>query len=949
MKKSFLFPHQLRTLAALLTFAFFAFLVTVSALPTACASETAVAPEAAAPETPSPTLAAVAPPLFPFDASAENLPQLWNSPVLAEAAGAHGLVRVENEHFVNDAGLVRFWGINICMSANFPEKAVASAMARRIASFGLNVARLHHMDMREIWGKNYPHQLELDPEKLDRLDWLIAELKRNGIYVNINLHVSRKFTEKDGFPDYDIRPGHDKGLDNFMPKMIELQKKYARDLLTHVNPYTKMNYLEDPCVAVVEINNENSIVSQWRAGSIDKNLPPFCEVELQKLWNAWLKKKYASTEELTAAWKCVSEPDSPSQIPNSGFDSSDLTASGWHLENGSGSSSTLKIEDGKLVFRVEKGGTVSWEPQFFFTTIKLEEGKPYTVKFRARSSQPQNAQLACVQIGSPWGHFGLDPKLELTPEWKEFRFTFLPTASEDRARIGVTFVQEGTTLEFDDFVFFKGGRVGIASDERLEDGSIRVAKRYADSQRCTSEMRKDFTRFVLDLEAGYWNEMFQYVKSLGCRHPVTGTQLNYGSAYPQARMDYVDIHNYWNHPSFPSGAWSGTDWYVWNRPLVNDFGVSGTIASMASQRVLGKPYTVSEYNHPYPNLYCVEGFPMIAAAAGLQDWSGIFIFDWTHNPVNPKTVSFFDIHGNSPVLVHQPACHNLFVRGDVKSALPQALKTGQANIVEMPLQKERTWQAAAGGDDYASIKEVHLSALRHRALVDYSGVRLTDLPSTESASRTASLKAMSEAYQTENCDEAPTATVSSTGELIWNAETAKKGFFLVDTPKTKVFTGFVNGRTFDFSDGTKIIPGASILDWMTISLTQIDPASSRWLLAATGLVRNTDMKIRPYLPGEKDLKGADAPDTPNEKLAGLMDEKLTTCKTQGCGPNLCEGVNAKIQLPASASTTVRCWALTGTGERKAECEVRRLSDSRVEVLLSEKFETLWYEIQFEKK
>ncbi|MBQ9454634.1 MAG: cellulase family glycosylhydrolase, partial [Thermoguttaceae bacterium] len=228
-------------------------------------------------------------PLFPFNATGEQIARIWNSPTLAKPAGADGLIRVENEHFVNDAGIVRFWGVNVCMGACFPEKETATAMAERLASFGLNIVRLHHMDMREIWGKNYPKQLEFDPEKLDRLDWFISELKRCGIYVNINLHVSRKFTEADGFPEEDLRPNHDKGLDHFMPRMIELQKKYARDLLRHVNPYTGKCYADEPCVAVVEINNENSIVSQWRGWALNRNLPKYCEEELQKQWNAWLR------------------------------------------------------------------------------------------------------------------------------------------------------------------------------------------------------------------------------------------------------------------------------------------------------------------------------------------------------------------------------------------------------------------------------------------------------------------------------------------------------------------------------------------------------------------------------------------------------------------------------------------------------------------------------------
>jgi hypothetical protein len=51
-----------------------------------------------------------------------------------------------------------------------------------------------------IRARNVPHTRDLDPEALDRLDYLIAQLKRNGIYVNLNLLVSRPFNAADGLP-----------------------------------------------------------------------------------------------------------------------------------------------------------------------------------------------------------------------------------------------------------------------------------------------------------------------------------------------------------------------------------------------------------------------------------------------------------------------------------------------------------------------------------------------------------------------------------------------------------------------------------------------------------------------------------------------------------------------------------------------------------------------------
>ena len=897
-----------------------------------------------------------APELFPFEASAENLNSFLNAPVSSRPAGADGLIRVENEHFVNDAGIVRFWGVNVCMGGCFPEKETASAMARRIASFGLNIVRLHHMDMREIWGKNYPRQTEFDPEKLDRLDWFIAELKRNGVYVNINLHVSRKFTPEDGFPGYDQRPNHDKGLDHFMPRMIELQKKFARDLLTHVNPYTGLSYCEDPCVAMVEINNENSTVSQWRSGAIDSLLPDYCEAELQKQWNEWLRKKYLPNENadlkeanarLRNAWNCQNVPIGQNMIPNASFDSS---RNPWTLSLNGGARGTLAIENGTLVFNPQKIGENPWEPQFFFLGLALKGGKPYSVKFRARSDKPQKVALASVKMDSPWTNQGLHQQIELTPEWREFSFVFIPPKDEPCARIGISHVAPETTLEFDDFIFAEGGKNGPDDDKSLERGNIPIPKRLS-TEETTVEMREDFTRFMIELEREYSAEMFDFVKNtLKCRHPVTGTQLNYGSAYPQAKMDYVDNHSYWNHPHFPGRPWDGNDWYVSNHPLVNIFGYSGTIAALTGERILGKPYTVSEYNHPYPNLYFAEGFPMIAAQAAYQDWAGVFIFGWTHSPFNPNRASFFDIHGNAPALVHQPACFNLFVRGDVKSGLTNALRVGNANIVELPLQKEIQALCDCCARNNWNAFNHELQAPSAYALAEYSGTRLTDLGSKNFEKETGSLKPLCESGFHERLKEKPLTAACSTREILWNAELEKKGYLIIDTPKTKVFTGFIAGRKFRFADGTEILPGKTILDWMTLSITNVQAKKAdkpqRWLLVATGLVRNTNEKIRIYQKDDLFKEKAEIPDTPTEKLHELIDQKITTCRTNGEGPNQCEGISAKIMLPAPKGVNVKFFPLSGTCERKMVLNAKRISDSTVEIELSPKYQTLWYEIEF---
>ncbi|MDO4583269.1 MAG: carbohydrate binding domain-containing protein [Planctomycetia bacterium] len=870
--------------------------------------------------------------VFPFQAMGGELEKVWAAPDAQKIAGADGPIRIRGNDFVNDAGPIRFWGVNTCFNMNFPDKEKAVVYARRMAKFGINAVRLHHMDSRDIWGKNISRtQTEIDPEQLDKLDWLIYQFKQNGIYVNINLHVSRKFNEKDGFVGYDERPKQDKGIDNFEPRMVELQKKYAKDLLTHVNPYTKLAYTEDPCVAMIEINNENSVVASWFWGQLD-TLPEVYEAMFQKKWNEWLAKKYDSTEAVRKAWNSANYPLSENLVPCSTFESQEAFGkSDWFLELGAHSKASLQVDEGGkfLRMKVEKMGKNAWNPQMYVRNVKIEKGMPYTVTFRARADQERSLSVGVSQDHAEWQNLGLAARWEVTKEWKTYTYQFIAREDDPNARLAFSNFAPGT-FDFDDVSLVAGGTVGLAPDEKLEDQSIGIVYRNKGTIRSTPEAKRDFTFFVLDLEDEYWQEMYRYIKDdLKAKAPVSGTQLQYGAHYAQARLDYCDIHAYWNHPNFPGKPWDQSNWKVGNKPLVNVLGKGGTVASLANLRVLGKPYTVSEYNHPYPNLYGAEGFPMISSMAAFQNWGGIFIFAWSHTKELEDwyTPSFFDICANPIQLVHMPACYNMFVRGDVRSAL--SVKNVEKRVYELGYEQEREIQAGSPNGYHRSLHSIGLTS--SNPLEAYVGVRTKDLPFQDAATQGVPPFVKPENY------EAPLKTVSPTGEMKWNVETEKKGFYQVDTPRTKIFTGFIDGRTFSYADGTKIIPGKTILDWATISLTQLD--EKRYLLAATGFMQNKDWKLRPYsaeeITGQAKIAHTDDPAT-------LLDKDITYCRARGSAPTLCEGIAAKVILPASGD--VKVYPLDGNGKRMEPFSAKRLDGQFVEIEILPKYQTLWYEV-----
>lgn len=206
-------------------------------------------------------------------------------------AGKGGFIRIQDGHFVKpDGHRIRFWGVHLTDwspgSILLPPKKDIPMWAGALAHFGVNCVRLHFLDLeapRGIIAADRNDTRSFDAGQLDRLDFLISELKKRGIYVDLNLNVGRSYKAGDGVVDFDkIRWG--KGLILFDPRLIELQKEYAEKLLTHVNAYTGLEYRNDPVVALVEIANENGIGIGFHAPT------PYYDEELTRLYNSWLSQ-----------------------------------------------------------------------------------------------------------------------------------------------------------------------------------------------------------------------------------------------------------------------------------------------------------------------------------------------------------------------------------------------------------------------------------------------------------------------------------------------------------------------------------------------------------------------------------------------------------------------------------------------------------------------------------
>lgn len=363
-------------------------------------------------------------------------------------AGKHGFLTVDRNHFTfEDMTEARFWGTLFNAAANFPSHEHSEIIAKRLAAFGVNMVRTHQMDAE--WGRpnifdfsrgNLRNDsMSFDPRSLDRLDYLFYCLKQEGIYVYLDQLSHRAFKPGDGADNIDELPEGGRPYTNYDPRLIELQKKYSYDLWTHVNPYTGLAYKDDPVIALMEVANENDLLSRSLA------LEPY-RSRLETMYRSWAR---------------------------------------------------------------DNGVDVAAEPVNF---------------------------------------------------------------------------------------------------NKLTDPII---------------------HFLAETQRNYYREMKAYLRSIGVRVPITGSNWSFSGAhllYALQELDYTDSHTYWDMWSHLEGN---------NRPNIREE-VNLMAKELSMNRLLDRPFFVSEWDVVYPNEWRATSPLMMAAVAGLQDWSGLTIHTYSYRTKYPK-------------------------------------------------------------------------------------------------------------------------------------------------------------------------------------------------------------------------------------------------------------------------------------------------------------------------
>ena len=345
---------------------------------------------------------------------------------------------------------------------------------------------------------------------------------------------------------------------------------------------------------------------------------------------------------------------------------------------------------------------------------------------------------------------------------------------------------------------------------------------------------QDEARFYMETEKSFFADIQTFLRDeLGVQQLILGTSdHNQGwSALPMlatnATLDVMDGHMYWQHPRShrPGFHWRRDDWYILNSPMVDE--PERSIVSLCSRSaVSGMPYIISECNEPFPNDYASEFIPITAAYALLQDWDGIFFYDFDgswgspywHNEEwrsDPDLTTF--ALGSDPVKWTQMVMGALmFLRGDIASAEQAVDRSLTQDVV---LESLLVPVEEAGGPYWipglpgrlALVHRTRISEFDAEAMLSVSGYAA--IPDTE--------------------------IVSDTGELTWHSGSGV-GAVIIDAPRHQAIIGRAANRA------TSNLALALETSFAAVMLTSVDDepiaAASRLLLSATARVANTGMR-----------------------------------------------------------------------------------------------------------
>lgn len=211
-----------------------------------------------------------------------------------KVAGENGFVKlsVDGNSFVSGNGKpIRFWAV-VSDLYRLPPDDMAKH-ARFLAKMGVNMVRLH----TQIAPTGKTSRItDVNEKEIDGIWHAVAALKKEGIYTTISPYWA---TDKDA-AQWGLEGVDGKGMWGILFFNAKLQagyKAWAKALYARPNPYTNIPLALDSAVAIVQVQNEDSLLFWTMQG-----LKPEQQEILSQKFGTWLTKKYGTLDAAKKAW-----------------------------------------------------------------------------------------------------------------------------------------------------------------------------------------------------------------------------------------------------------------------------------------------------------------------------------------------------------------------------------------------------------------------------------------------------------------------------------------------------------------------------------------------------------------------------------------------------------------------------------------------------------------------
>lgn len=319
-------------------------------------------------------------------------------------------------------------------------------------------------------------------------------------------------------------------------------------------------------------------------------------------------------------------------------------------------------------------------------------------------------------------------------------------------------------------------------------------------------------RFKIELQEKYYTEMIGFMREIGVKIPLTGTNWSINKACSKTQLvtDYTDSHVY-----YYDWRWGEFKKSCMNKAITEtpDCG----FGMLSTMRAADKPFFVSEWDMPWPNEYRAESPILFAAVGSFQGWSGFTIHTYAYNArlmhMNILGKEFSsDTIGNVPYREgifstwNDPAKFGLFYHAALIT------RRGDVPVSEKLIEVNTDPFKGGGRAAFTASSEQNRVACNYNGSGADENINLVDLDSGEVRSDNGCL------YRS------------------W-----RKRYGTIDTLRTKCAYGFLaengkielNGITFECSTDFAVLALSSLTDMPLCETDNI-------LFTAVGRAKNTD-------------------------------------------------------------------------------------------------------------